>query len=164
MYVLLDGVRSKFNVGAIFRTAEAFACTQILLTGITPQLPDKDIEKTSLGSEKVLPWQYWQYSLEAVQYLQKKGVLIIAAELDVNSVSLQELHSVIHNKQISYNKKDMPYCIVMGNEIDGVSKDILEVADIIVKIPMLGKIKESLNVGIAFGIITSWLRFAGGKK
>lgn len=161
MYVLLDGVRSKFNVGAIFRTAEAFFCTQILLTGITPQLPDKDIEKTSLGSEKVLPWQYWQYSLEAVKYLQQKGVLIIAAELDPNSISLQELHSILYKKQELYNKKDMPYCIVMGNEVDGVSQDILNISDIIVKIPMLGEIKESLNVGVAFGIIASWLRFAG---
>lgn len=147
--VLLENIRSKFNVGSIFRTAEAFAFERVILTGFTPQLPDKEISKTAIGAENAVAWQYWQNSIDAVKDLKKRGVKIIVAELDPKAIKLPDF-------QI---QKKGECCIVLGNEITGVSKEVLALADTIVEIPMLGTVKESLNVEVSFGILAAWLRF-----
>ena len=157
-YVLLDNIRSKFNVGSIFRTTEFFNFQKIILTGFTPQLPDKEIEKTAIGAEKIVPWQYWQKSEEAVLSLKKEGVCIVVAELDEKSFSLKEFTEIFSKKINISESKYSGVCIVLGNEINGVSEDILKLADYLVEIPKLGKVKESLNVEVSFGIIAASLK------
>lgn len=167
MLVLLENIRSKFNVGAIFRTAEAFAFKEVILTGFTPQLPDKEISKTALGAEEYLKWRYWQNPIDAIKELKSQGVIIIAGEVDERAVKIQacsmdpRLRGDGKEKNANAKENDISdkYCIVLGNEIHGVSKEALDLADIIVEIPMLGKVKESLNVEVAFGILAAFLRF-----
>ncbi len=156
-YVLLENIRSKFNVGAIFRTAEAFSFEKVILTGFTPQIPDKEISKTAIGAEEYVKWQYWQNSIDAVKELKSKGIKIVSAEIAENSVKLQDISM---DSGILKNTNNEGICIVLGNEIIGISKKILDLSDIIVEIPMLGEIKKSLNVEVAFGIIASWIRFS----
>ena len=148
-YVLLENVRSKFNVGSIFRTAEAFAFDKVITTGFTPQIPDAEIAKTAIGAEEVVAWQYWQNSVDAIKQLKKEGFTIVVAEVDKRSVKLPD-----------FKKGDIKnVCIVLGNEIAGVSEEVLNLADIVLEIPMLGTVKESLNVEVTFGILSAWMRF-----
>ncbi|PCI24237.1 RNA methyltransferase [Candidatus Peregrinibacteria bacterium] len=149
LVVVLENIRSKFNVGAIFRTSEAFNFEAVVLTGFTPQLPDKEITKTAIGAEKVVPFQYWNYAADALEFYKKEGFSIVSAEHAKNSFSFTELNEKIEGD----------VCLVLGNEITGVSDETLKYSDYITEIPMLGTVKESLNVEVAFGIIAAQLRF-----
>ena len=150
--VVLDNIRSTFNVGSIFRTADALGIKEIILGGTTPTPIDrfgrnrKDISKVSLGAEKNIPWQYQESVLLILRKLKKDGYKVIAIEQSPKSVDYKKI------KISPANKRDgIKMVFVIGAEVDGVSKQILKLADYIAEIPMLGG-KESLNVSVAFGV------------
>lgn len=144
--ILLNDIRSVLNVGSIFRTANALGVDEVILCGITPSPLDKkgerrsDFAKVALGSEESLSWRYEESALEALRSYKRQGYTVIALEQHEKSVDY---------KDIKINKDIL---LIVGSEVDGVSKDIIEETDIIVEIPMLG-LKESLNVTIAFGVV-----------
>ena len=145
--VVLDNIRSTFNVGSIFRTADGLGIGKIILGGTTPAPVDrfgrerKDIAKVSLGAEKSVAWKYEKNILPIIKKLKKDEYQIIAVEQAQNSVDY---------KKIKINPKK-GVCFVMGEEVNGISPKILKLADVIAEIPMRGK-KESLNVSVAFGV------------
>ncbi len=141
IYVILHNIRSTFNVGSIFRTADAACVKKIFLTGYTPR-PDKDekIAKTALGSEKHVDWKYYSNVNYLLKKLKKERIYLVAVEQSKKSIPYYK-----------FNPK-FPLALILGNEVRGLSKNILDKTDIILEIPMLGK-KESLNVTVAFGII-----------
>ncbi len=138
--VLLDNIRSLYNVGSIFRTADGARVSGLILTGFTPHPPRKEIDKTALGATATVPWEYVRDPLEAIRRLKGEGVRICALEQTDASVAYDALTS-----------DSFPLCLVVGNEITGVSKGILNVADVAIEIPMFGT-KQSLNAAVAFGI------------
>tara|TARA_B100000508_G_scaffold14126_1_gene9683 strand:- start:5807 stop:6277 length:471 start_codon:yes stop_codon:yes gene_type:complete len=145
-YIVLENIRSAYNVGAIFRTADASGVSKVFLVGYTPSPIDRfgriqtEISKTSLGASEEVTWQYFEKIEDVLHEMQSEGINVVAVEQTESSVSLADFDEP---EQVVY---------VMGNEIDGVSDEVLNVADTIVEIPMLGT-KESLNVSVAAGII-----------
>jgi tRNA G18 (ribose-2'-O)-methylase SpoU len=145
--VILDNIRSTFNVGSIFRTADALGVGEIVLGDTTPAPIDRfgraraDIAKVSLGAEKTVPWKYEKSVLPTVKKLKKEGWQIIAIEQAENSVDYKKVKLAKNNK----------IAFVLGAEVDGVNKEILKIADIVAEIPMRGQ-KESLNVSVSFGV------------
>lgn len=140
IYGVCDNIRSIFNVGAIFRTSDGALIEKLYLTGYTPYPPRKEIEKVALGATETVPWEYRQSSLEAVEEIKSKGIKIAALEITDAERSIWTL-----------KKSEFPMCIVVGNEISGVSKEIIELADTSFELPMLG-MKQSLNVSVAYGV------------
>ncbi|MDD4151186.1 MAG: TrmH family RNA methyltransferase [Candidatus Gracilibacteria bacterium] len=141
-YILLESIRSMQNVGAIFRNSDGAGYTKLLLTGHTPTPPRSDISKTALGAEETIDWEYYEDAISVVKDLKTKGFKIFAVELNDESVDYRDFY-----------KQDLgDICLVMGNEVKGVSKEMLEIADKVVHIPMLGN-KSSLNVSVAAGIV-----------
>ena len=139
--VLVDNVRSLHNVGAIFRTADAALLEKIYLCGITGTPPKNEIRKSSLGSEEAVAWEYHRSALDVVKSLRQKGYQIIALEQTTASIDYREA------------RLDAPICLIVGHEFDGISDELISAADIAVEIPMYG-MKISLNVSVAFGIVT----------
>ena len=145
--VILDNIRSTFNVGSIFRTADGLGVEQIILGGTTPAPVDRfgraraDIAKVSLGAEKSVTWKHTDNVLTEIKKLKKVGYQIIAIEQAENSVDYKKI-------KLAKNAKVV---FVLGAEVEGVSKQILKIAHVIAEIPMLGK-KESLNVSVSFGV------------
>jgi tRNA G18 (ribose-2'-O)-methylase SpoU len=144
-YLVLPDIRSCHNVGAMFRTADACGVTKLFLVGYTPDPPRPQIDKVSLGAETWMPWEHKKNLKSLVGSLKKKGVTIIGLEKNDNSIDI----GMLGNKKYSLKNKDI--ALIVGNEVEGVSSDILAICDIVVHIPMHGK-KESLNVSIAAGI------------
>jgi tRNA G18 (ribose-2'-O)-methylase SpoU len=141
--VLLEDIRSLWNVGSIFRTADGAGFDHIYLCGITGTPPRKEIAKTSLGAEDVIPWQFERSALHILPELKKQGVTIVGLERTKDSVPLTE---VLNNGSVQ-----APLCLILGNEVTGISFEALEQCDYVVELPMRG-MKESLNVAVAFGI------------
>ncbi|MGB9757851.1 MAG: RNA methyltransferase [Candidatus Bipolaricaulaceae bacterium] len=137
---VLDNIRSAYNVGSMFRTAECAYISELILCGITAKPPHKEVEKTALGTTQLVPWRYFPDTLEAVQALKREGWRIAALEITDQSVPIQ-----------SVGKGDFPLALVVGNEVSGVDDRVLASADLVVEIPQFGK-KESLNVAVAFGV------------
>ena len=138
--VLLENVRSLYNVGSIFRTSDGARISKLILSGYTPHPPRKEIEKTALGATESVPWEYVKDPMSAISELKASGMNICVLEHTDRSVTYY-----------SAAKKHFPLCLVVGNEITGVSKKIITSADMGIEIPMLG-IKQSLNVAVAYGI------------
>ncbi len=144
--VVLDNIRSVFNVGSIFRTADALGINTIYLCGTTPCPKDRfgrdrnDLAKVALGAEKNLAWEYAENTLGVVKKLKKQGFQIIAVEQDRKSLDFRKV------------KAKNSAALVLGNEVEGINTKILAHADAIAEIPMMGK-KESLNVSVSFGVI-----------
>jgi len=146
--IVLDNIRSVYNVGSIFRTAEGFGVSKIYLCGTTPQPVDrfgrdrKDMAKVALGAEQTVPWGYFKTTRLVIEKLKQEGFVIVSIEQ--------------HSRSIDYKVTNFPekISLVFGNEVDGISKDILEMSDESVEIPMTGK-KESFNVSVTVGIILS---------
>jgi tRNA G18 (ribose-2'-O)-methylase SpoU len=138
--VLLDNVRSMYNVGAFFRTADGAGLEKLYLCGITAYPPKKAISKTALGAEETVPWEHGWDALEMVSGLRRKGYEIAAIETSLHSVDLFDW------------RPNYPVCVVFGHEVDGVRPELLKLADTHVRIPMLGQ-KHSLNVATAGGIV-----------
>lgn len=142
LYVICDNIRSLYNVGSIFRTADALGIKKIYLCGITGTPSQSGLTKVSLGAEKSVPWEYKKSANQVAISLKKKGIKITALEL-VKGKSLE----------IEKFKPRFPLALIVGNEVDGVSKSLLKRADDIIHIPMKGQ-KESLNVAVAYGIVS----------
>jgi tRNA G18 (ribose-2'-O)-methylase SpoU len=138
--VLLDNVRSLYNVGSIFRTSDGAMIEKLYLCGFTPHPPRKEIEKTALGATQSVPWEYQRDARDQLMNLKRRGVRLCVLELTTSSIPYYEI-----------KKDDFPLCLVIGNELTGVSKDIVEIADLAIEIPMFG-IKHSLNVAVAYAI------------
>ncbi|MBI5037421.1 MAG: RNA methyltransferase [Candidatus Kerfeldbacteria bacterium] len=138
--VVLYNIRSRFNVGALFRTADAAGVKRMILCGITPQPPHPKIDKVALGAEKTVPFTYYRQTKRALDDLHKQGYQLIALEQSAES---------IHYTKLKYPKR---CALLIGNEVSGLPYRLLKQCDHIIEIPMHGR-KESLNVGIATGII-----------
>jgi len=138
--VVLDNVRSLYNVGAFFRTMDAAACEKLILCGITGYPPKRAITKTALGAEETVPWRHNADAVEAVAELHRSGYEVAAIETSVRAVDLFDWVPAF------------PVCLVFGHEVDGVRPELLEGCDTHVRIPMLGR-KHSLNVATAGGVV-----------
>lgn len=140
--ILLENIRSMQNVGAIFRNADWSGFEKLILTGFTPYPPRNDISKTALWWEKTIDWEYFKDVKNTVLELKKDWYKIWSVEIDEKSVDYRELFQIKEDK----------ICLIMWNEVSWVSKDLLEISDKIVMIPMRWK-KESLNVSVAAWIV-----------
>jgi len=138
--LVLHNIRSRFNVGAIFRTADAAGVSKLYLCGITPAPPHPKINKVSLGAEKWVPFEKIKQTKPLLKTLSEAGYQVIALELNKKS------------KNYHKYKPNWPVALVVGNEVNGLLPSILKKCDKVIKIPMHGR-KESLNVGIAAGIV-----------
>jgi len=141
IYALLDNVRSLYNVGSIFRTSDGARIGKLFLCGYTPHPPRKEIDKTALGATASVPWEYRKEPLSVLQELKTHGVRICVVEHTDQSIPYYAIR-----------KEDFPLCIVVGNELTGVSSQIIEATDLAIDIPMFG-MKQSLNVAVAYGIV-----------
>ena len=139
--VLLDNVRSMYNVGSVFRTSDAFLISEVILCGITGCPPHPEISKTALGADESVKWRYKKDALEAVKEMKKEGWLICVLEQAHNSLPLQNFTP----------SDELKYLLVAGNEVDGVNQQIVDLADIVIEIPQHG-VKHSLNVSVSVGI------------
>lgn len=139
LILILDNIRSRENVGSIFRTADAAGVLKIYLCGMTPVPPHDKISKTALGAENWVPWEYRRNTWQTITELKKRGFKIYALEQTKNS------------RNIFKFKPQFPLALVVGNEVKGISPKILKYCDKKISIPMYGK-KESLNVSVAAGI------------
>lgn len=146
--VVLDNVRSMHNVGSIFRTSDGFAVEQVILCGITGQPPHREIEKTALGATQSIDWKYFPDTLQAVQQLRDNGYQIIAIEQAENSLML-------HQFEPQAGKK---YALIFGNEVNGVSDEVMKQIDTCIEIPQFGT-KHSFNIVVSAGIVL-WDIFA----
>ncbi len=140
--ILLDNVRSLHNVGSAFRTADAFRIEKIYLTGITGTPPHREIEKTALGATSSVEWEHIESAAKATEDLKSKGYKIVIIEQTSESVALQKMNA----------SPDEKYCLVFGNEVNGVSDEVLSLGDIAVEIPQTGT-KHSLNISVCLGIV-----------
>jgi len=138
--VVLDNVRSLSNVGAVFRSADAFRIGEVLLCGITACPPHREIHKTALGADETVPWRYFETTADACMELKSKGYKIVAVEQVEGSVMLQDFQA------------EPRMAFVMGNEVEGVGDDVLPFCDLALEIPQEGT-KHSLNVSVCSGII-----------
>lgn len=138
MYVILPNIRSRFNVGSIFRTADAVEVKKIFLTGYTPRPPHSKIDKVALGATDSVPWEYCRQTAPLIKKLKTQGVQIIALEKTRGSISLYGF------------VPKFPCALILGNEVEGVPSRVRTCADAVVHLPMKG-VKESLNVSVAFG-------------
>lgn len=140
---LLDNIRSAWNVGAIFRTADGLGVRRLYLCGITPTPDDPALKKTALGAEYNLPWKHARNALHLAKKLKTNNHTLVALEQDPRALPLARFQ--IEKTRIS------SLIIVLGNEVTGVDPDLLDLCDYILQIPMLGR-KRSLNVEVVFGI------------
>ncbi len=161
-FVILHNIRSLYNVGSIFRTADAFGIDRIYLTGYTGRpdhpLHGPKIAKTALGGEKTIPWEYSKSPIRLLKTLAASKVRIIGLE---NNVPMRL--GVGSPKQLLQLKPVFPLVLVLGEEVDGINKNILKLCNTIVEIPMRGQ-KESLNVSVAFGIAAYEIAKARSSK
>ncbi|MEQ8425173.1 MAG: RNA methyltransferase [Cyclobacteriaceae bacterium] len=140
--IVLDNVRSLHNVGSAFRTADAFRIEKIYLTGITGQPPHREIQKTALGATESVEWEYFESNSSLIPKLKEEGYKIVIVEQTSESISLQNF----------LPEKDSKYCLVFGNEVDGVSEDIVANGDFAIEIPQSGT-KHSLNISVCLGVV-----------
>jgi tRNA G18 (ribose-2'-O)-methylase SpoU len=141
LVLLLDNVRSALNVGSAFRTADAFALHSIALCGISAQPPHREILKTALGADQTVDWIYFANTIAAVQYYREHGYQICAVEQAEGSILLQ-----------NFVWSEKPICIIFGNEVDGVSNEVMNISDACIEIPQFGT-KHSLNISVSMGIV-----------
>ena len=144
VYLVLHNIRSAHNVGSIFRTADAVGVAKIYLCGYTPTPPNEKISKVALGAEKTVPWEQYKQTWRLLSSFAKTSedeekVQIVALEQDKRAIDYRKF------------KPEFTMVLVLGNEVEGLSKEILKYADKIIAIPMYGQ-KESLNVSVAAGI------------
>jgi tRNA G18 (ribose-2'-O)-methylase SpoU len=137
---LLDNIRSLYNVGSIFRTSDGARVESLILCGFTPHPPRKEIDKTALGATTSVPWLHFRDPLDGVAEAKRRGARICVLEQTTKSIPYYELTAEM-----------FPLCIVVGNELTGVSPAIVAAADMAVDIPMFG-VKQSLNASVAYGI------------
>lgn len=142
LVVVLDEVRSLHNIGAVFRTSDAFLVNAIYLCGITATPPHPEMHKTALGAEYSVDWKYFKKTQEAVEDLKNQGYTVLSIEQCEGSILLDELTL----------EKDKKYAIVLGNEVKGVQQEVVNMCDGCIEIPQYGT-KHSLNVSVTAGIM-----------
>lgn len=142
LVVVLDNVRSQHNIGAVFRTADAFRLQGVYLCGICCCPPNQEIHKTALGAEQTVDWRYFEQTEEAVNSLKKDGFTVFAVEQVHNSITIQQLDL----------KKGGKYAVVFGHEVFGVQQEVVDKCEACVEIPQYGT-KHSLNVSVTAGIL-----------
>lgn len=146
--VVLDNVRSMHNVGSVFRTGDGFSIDRLYLCGITAQPPHREIEKTALGATQSVDWVHFPDTLSAISSLKNEGYKIIAIEQASGSVMLNKYEPQTQEK----------YALIFGNEVNGVSDEVMKVIDECIEIPQFGT-KHSFNIVISAGIVL-WDFFA----
>ena len=139
--VVLDNIRSAHNVGSAFRSCDSFKVDKLWLCGICAVPPSAEIRKSALGAEDSVPWEYYKDTLDAVSRLKDDGYTIVSVEQTVGSVSLE-----------SFVPDGGKYALIFGNEVDGVSQDVVDASDFSLEIPQFGT-KHSLNVSVAVGVV-----------
>ena len=142
LVVVLDDVRSMYNVGSVFRTGDAFRIEALYLCGISATPPATEIHKTALGAEDSVEWQHFDSALEAVKRLKENGYVVLAVEQCEGSTKLHEFTP----------EQDKKYAVVLGNEVKGVHQDVIDACDGCLEIVQLGT-KHSMNVSVTAGII-----------
>lgn len=142
LVVVLDHVRSLYNVGSVFRTSDAFLVKGICLCGITARPPHPEIHKTALGAEDSVEWKYFERTQDAVKWLKEEGYTVLAIEQCEGSTMLQDF----------LPDKDKKYAVILGNEVKGVQQDVVDMCDGCIEIPQFGT-KHSMNVSVTAGII-----------
>ncbi|HLT71728.1 MAG TPA: RNA methyltransferase [Cyclobacteriaceae bacterium] len=150
--ILLDNVRSLHNVGSAFRTADAFGLERIILTGITGSPPHREIQKTALGATESVAWEYISDPVHAILGLKQEGYTIVAVEQTTESVALQSFAPETGSR----------YCLIFGNEVDGISEAVITHADFAIEVPQAGT-KHSLNISVCLGVVT-WEFFKSGLR
>ena len=146
LVVVLDHVRSLYNVGSVFRTADAFRLQGVCLCGITARPPHPEIHKTALGAEDSVEWQYFEHTEDCVRYLKDQGYTVFAVEQCENSTMLDK----IKNEELRV--KNELFAIVLGNEVKGVQQQVIDMCDGCLEIPQYGT-KHSMNVSVTAGIV-----------
>ena len=149
--VVLNNIRSLYNVGSIFRTADGAGVEKIWLCGITGYPPNNQISKTALGAEERVPWEYRCDIISVVEELKAKGYQLVLLE--------QIEHSILYQDFIPQS----PVCLIIGNEIEGISQKLILCCDQAIEIEMAG-VKNSLNVSVAFGVVAYHIRQCLNKK
>ncbi|MBT4916237.1 MAG: RNA methyltransferase [Formosa sp.] len=140
--VVLDNIRSLNNIGSIFRTSDAFRIQKIYLCGISAIPPHKDIQKTALGSTESVDWEYAENTLALVKKLQSNDIQVLSIEQAEKATMLNEFKP----------KKKQTYALVFGNEVKGVSQEVVSQSDQVIEIPQFGT-KHSLNISVSCGIV-----------
>lgn len=139
--IWLHDLRSMHNVGAVFRSADAFGVSGLLMSGFTPSPPRTEITKTALGAEEYVEWDRYEHPSQVITRLRSKGYRLLAFEQTTESVPLPELKLTDHT----------PLCLVFGNEVEGMDENLLQEMDLVAEIPQYGR-KHSLNVSVTVGI------------
>ncbi len=140
--IVLDEIRSLTNVGSFFRTSDAFNVDKIYLCGITAKPPHREIQKTALGATETIEWEHRETTMEVVEELKAKGIVICSIEQTEETTLLQDVK----------NLPNEHYALVFGNEVNGVNQDVIDASDHIIEIPQYGT-KHSLNVSVCAGIV-----------
>ena len=151
VHVLLDNIRSLYNVGSVFRTAESVGVQKLHLCGMTSTPDNPRLAKTAIGAENLVAWQHHNNGLTAAQTLQKQGFSLWAIEGGKEAIPLFDIKIPQNNQRIA---------LVIGNELAGIDPEIMEICERILYIPMQGH-KESLNLTVAFGVAAYYLRYQG---
>jgi 23S rRNA (guanosine2251-2'-O)-methyltransferase len=152
LIVVLDNIRSLNNIGSVFRTCDAFLIEKIYLCGITAKPPHKDIHKTALGSTDSIAWEYVEDTLVLIKKLKDSNIKIISVEQAENATLL---NGFTPHQQTTY-------AIVFGNEVKGVSQDVVSASDVVIEIPQYGT-KHSLNISVSVGVVI-WDLFSKMKS
>lgn len=160
LIVVLDDVRSLYNVGSVFRSCDAFRVEGVYLCGITATPPNAEIHKTALGGEDSVDWEYFKTTEEAVEKLKEKGYFVYSIEQVEGSTKLQNLpdaHQKIFRQPSEQEKQENTshstgYAVIFGNEVKGVKQDVVDMSDGCLEIPQFGT-KHSLNVSVTAGIV-----------
>ena len=142
LIVVLDDVRSMYNIGSVFRTSDAFRVEAVYLCGICQTPPSTEIHKTALGAEESVSWRYFKTALDAVDELKKAGYTVLSVEQVEHSTKLQTF----------VPQRGLKYAVVLGNEVKGVHQEVVDASDGCLEIPQLGT-KHSMNVSVTAGII-----------
>lgn len=140
--VILDNVRSLNNIGAVFRTADAFLIEKIYLCGITAQPPHKDIQKTALGATETVAWEYVENCIKLVEKLKAEGIKVYSVEQAEGATMLNDF----------IPENDKSCAVVFGNEVKGVQQQVVTISDAVIEIPQLGS-KHSLNISVSTGVV-----------
>ena len=150
--VVLDNVRSAYNVGSAFRSADAFGADKVLLCGICAVPPSAEIHKTALGAEEAVPWEHYADTLEAVAALKAEGYTVVAVEQTVNSIKLKAGGGACLRGYSLPGRAPRKYAFIFGNEVEGVQQSVVDASDFCLEIPQHGT-KHSLNVAVTVGIV-----------
>lgn len=152
LIIVLDNIRSLNNIGSVFRTSDAFLVEKIYLCGITATPPHKDIHKTALGSTDTVAWEYVENTIDLIEQLKSDNVIVASIEQAENATMLNDFKP----------ETNKTYALVFGNEVKGVTQNVVSASDIILEIPQFGT-KHSLNISVSCGVVV-WDVFAKIKS